>query len=54
MSEAQNGDKAQRKARRSTVNAELRRAYDEVVKEPVPDGFKSLLGDQSGGTDKAK
>jgi len=52
-SEARSGDKAQRKARRNTVNAELRRAYDEVVKEPVPDDFRSLLG-EPGGADKAK
>jgi hypothetical protein len=47
-SEARSGGKAQRKARRDAVNAELRQGYDEVVKEPVPDRFKAALGDPPG------
>jgi hypothetical protein len=47
-SEARSGGKAQRKARRDAVNAELRQGYDEVVREPVPDRFKTALGDPPG------
>ncbi|MGQ0740964.1 MAG: NepR family anti-sigma factor [Alphaproteobacteria bacterium] len=44
------------RARQRALGRELRRMYDEVVREPIPDEFLDLLRqiDKSNGTDSAK
>ena len=37
----------ERRMRREAISAELRQAYAEILREPVPDSFRALLGEVS-------